>query len=448
MLNDTPVAHNRWDTLDVSSPARPTVSVVVAHHRQPSQLALTLAAVGAQTLPPVQVVVADDGSDSPPSVPATVAGVPVTLVTQEHRGFRAAAVRNLGASRATGEVLVFLDADTVPTPGFLAGVTARVGRCRDVVAVGRRLHADLSALAPGDDPLSAPRLDDPAWLSDGYRDSADLLRADGRSFRYVISAVLACRRALFVELGGFDERCVGHGGEDWDLGYRAWNAGAVLIHEPAAVAVHDGAHWAVDHPDRADLDGQALRLATLIPEPSTRGAPLPGSVADVLVDVEAATSAPSSAVDPGGVVRIVHSVLRQTHHDLAVRLATGVPLGEQVAALYAHVLHAAPWSTDQRARARARLTVRAPLPPAALARAMDLVVGRDVGRVVLRSAGVEVAELVSTRAAARARRWIDRLDPAEVVDGQFGWVVIDVGPGPPPAADLGGFFAGPWSTPP
>jgi hypothetical protein len=106
--------------------------------------------------------------------------------------------------------------------------------------------------------------------------SRDLLDADGRSFRYLISAVMACRRTLFDDLDGFDERFVGYGGEDWDLAYRAWNAGAVLVHEREALAWHDGPDWSGR--DGGAKDRESARLAALIPEPFTRGAPLPGAL--------------------------------------------------------------------------------------------------------------------------------------------------------------------------
>ena len=64
-----------------------------------------------------------------------------------------------------------------------------------------------------------------------------------------ISAVLACGRRLFEELGGFDPRFVGYGGEDWEFAFRAFNAGAVLVHEPRAVAWHDGPDQGARAPD-------------------------------------------------------------------------------------------------------------------------------------------------------------------------------------------------------
>jgi GT2 family glycosyltransferase len=279
---DRPVPGNRWDRLDAWPATDPAVSVVIVHYEQPQQLARTYWALSRQTLAPLEVIVVDDGSQVAPTVPP--GGPPTQILTQPNLGFRAAAARNLGASRCRGDVIVFLDADTSPEPDCLRYLTRRVAQCRDVVAVGRRRHADFTGLPIDVEPLDAPRLTDPAWLRDGYGGSRDLLDADGRSFRYIISAVLACGRRLYEELAGFDERFIGYGGEDWDFAYRAWNAGAVFVHEAKAVAWHDGPEWA-GRDDRFGHDNQTLRLAALIPEPMTRGAPLPHALPDLLVDV-------------------------------------------------------------------------------------------------------------------------------------------------------------------
>ncbi|GAA1881877.1 hypothetical protein GCM10009836_73900 [Pseudonocardia ailaonensis] len=402
MLTDRPVPHNRWDLLDGVPVPTPQVSVVVCHYEQPAQLARTLHALGRQTLPPHEIVVADDGSRRPPE-PAPG----VRVVTQPDRGFRAAAARNLGARHTTGEVLVFLDADTVPEPGFLAALTRTVARCADVLAVGRRRHADLRDLPPGGDPATAPRLSEPGWLTEGYRATRDLLDADGRSFRYVISALMALRRSLFDDLGGFDERFVGYGGEDWDLGYRAWNAGAVLVHERAAVGWHDGPDWAGRAEDRARKDLESRRLAALVPEPITRGAAPPGPVPDVLVDLDADPSTPD-------VARTVQALLAQTHRDLRIRA-----LGE----LYPGTVQHEPWTPDQLRRARARLLVRSPLPARTVELMLREAVTHDLGEVRASGpAGEPVAILTTTRALGRGRRRATGLDPA------FGRAVVRVDP--------------------
>ena len=92
----------------------PTVDVVIPHYDDPAGLHRMLAAVARQTYPRelLRIIVADDGSPRAPEIDAAD-GPAVTVVKQEDLGFRAAAARNLGASAGAGEVLCFLDCDTV-----------------------------------------------------------------------------------------------------------------------------------------------------------------------------------------------------------------------------------------------------------------------------------------------------------------------------------------------
>lgn len=281
----------------------PQVAVVIPFYEQQGQLDLVLAALERQDLAPAEVVVADDGSAGAPHVGDRP--YPVRVVRQEDQGFRASAARHLGAGATTAPVLAFLDADTVPEPGYLAALAAVVGDGpRGTLAVGRRRHGDLGGwtahrlgewFAGG----AAPEpLGDPAWLADGYRATDDLRRADDRSYRYVISACLALPRELYCAAGGFDPGFVGYGGEDWDLAHRAWLAGADLRHVPDAVAWHDGPDLAGRaDPDalRATKDAETLALAHVLTDPLARGRGLvwryPHTVAVVAGPADAGTVA-------------------------------------------------------------------------------------------------------------------------------------------------------------
>ena len=222
----------------------------------------------------MQVVVADDGSPRPPTMPRWTRHPSPLIVRQPDLGFRAGAARNLGASVGDGDVLIFLDGDTVPALDFVRRLASWPARLPDALAVGLRHHVDLGGWEPsrltswlrGGGKVDAPRaLDDPTWLADGYRETRSLLDADDRSYRFVISAVLACSRRLFEELGGFDPRFVGYGGEDWELAFRAFNAGAVLVHEPLAVAWHDGPDQGARAPDPEAKAVERERLDELVP---------------------------------------------------------------------------------------------------------------------------------------------------------------------------------------
>ncbi|HVH22789.1 MAG TPA: glycosyltransferase, partial [Pseudonocardia sp.] len=274
------VPDNRWDLLADLPAEAPTVSVVVPYFEAQDQLDLVLTGLAAQTHPAsrIEVVVADDGSGTPPDLGA--AGPLAThLVRQPDRGFRAAAARNLGAYAASGDVLVFLDGDTVPEPVYVERLARLPGLAPDVLAVGRRRHAvftDWGADQVGrwlaGHSQGPTELTEPEWLRDGYAASRDLLDADERSYRYVISAVCALHRDLFVDLGGFSEEFTAYGGEDWELAHRAWTAGAVFAHLPSAVAWHDGPDWALRAArDPAAKNTETLALTRLLPDPVARG---------------------------------------------------------------------------------------------------------------------------------------------------------------------------------
>ncbi|WP_250646178.1 glycosyltransferase [Microbacterium tenebrionis] len=282
------VVGNRWDSLDGIHPdPLPAVSVIVAHYDQPGQLARTLRALAAQDYPQelLQVIVADDGSPGGLDVPDGV-----TLVRQEDRGFRLAAVRNLGVRASSGEVLCFLDADTAPEPGYVRALSRLPALLPEAVVVGRRRHADLSAVAP-DVPIveaaAGRELPEPEWLAEEYARSGDLLDSDDRSYRFMIGAVIACSRRMFDEVGGFDETFTSYGGEDWEWAHRMWQAGAVFAHIAGAVAWHDGPEWADRDGSGIDrANAQTLRLQSSIPVPGSSPRALWPGAADLVVQVQ------------------------------------------------------------------------------------------------------------------------------------------------------------------
>lgn len=291
-----PIVGNDWSVVPVVPPR--SVSVVVAHFDQQAELDRTLTALARQTHPRalLEVIVADDGSPAPPAVPADV-----RLVRQADEGFRLAAVRNLGARHATGDVVCFLDADTTPEPAYVARIAALPSAAPDVLAVGRRRHADLRGV-PAHVPIEqegpAHALPEPRWLADAYARSRDLLDADARSYRFAIGAVLACSRWLLDDVGGFDESFRTYGGEDWEWAARAWRRGAALAHVPDAIAWHDGPDWAGrDAEERVRRkDVEALRLVDAIGGPGTAPVALLSARADVVVVLERSPSIAAALV--------------------------------------------------------------------------------------------------------------------------------------------------------
>lgn len=240
--NHLPAADPRW----------PNVSVIIPYFENQSDLDALLTALEQQDYPgKVEVIVADDGSREAPRVPKSV-----TLVRQADRGFRAAAARNLGASKASGEILAFLDGDTIPRADYLREAVNVAARDSRAVVVGKRLHGGTQ----------------PAWLTEAYARTANLAAADDASWRFIISAVLTCSREFFEKIGGFDASMVGYGGEDWDFAWRAWNAGAIFRHAPSAIAEHEDPDWGardIAAPE-AEKNVETVALAHRISHPLAR----------------------------------------------------------------------------------------------------------------------------------------------------------------------------------
>ena len=112
------------------------VPCFVASGTQARLLDETLATVEAQTDPPLEILVVDDGS--PIDVAAVVARHPrARLLRQPNAG--PAVARNLGIRESRGGHLVFLDADDHLLPGALAaGLRAFADAPSSVMVVGRR----------------------------------------------------------------------------------------------------------------------------------------------------------------------------------------------------------------------------------------------------------------------------------------------------------------------
>jgi glycosyltransferase involved in cell wall biosynthesis len=216
------------------------ISLIVTTHDRADALDAVLRALSRQSEQNFEVVIADDGSGA--ETAALIEGwkarlgVPLRQVWQEHRGFRAAEIRNRGVAAAQGGYCIFLDGDCLPRPGFVAAhrrlaepgwfvagnrillsasLTDTVLRdglpaeCWSFATILRyRLRGDVNRLLPALPlPLGALR------------------KANARRWEGVRSCNLAVWRQDLERIDGFDADYVGWGKEDSDLAVRLLHAG-------------------------------------------------------------------------------------------------------------------------------------------------------------------------------------------------------------------------------
>lgn len=233
------------------SPSRSvTIAVVLPTYNRADRLDATLAGLARQTVTPDEVVVSDDGSDEDLGVVADRyrGQLPVTMVRRESEAFGAGQARNLGTASTHSDVIVFIDSDCIPDPNLLERHSWWHRRASAIVVVGNRYHVDGSSVTPA---LVADRFDDVRrgarripedgspddWRSLFYRRNRKLQIGDV-AFRAVVSSNMSVERELFDEVGGFPSGFHAWGGEDTELGWRLWNAGAFIAVDNEAVVYH------------------------------------------------------------------------------------------------------------------------------------------------------------------------------------------------------------------
>ena len=154
-----------------------------------------------------------------------------------------AAARNRAAEAASGDLLVFLDVDCIPSPGLVAAY-AEAAKIERGLFLGEVLY-----LPPGvTDPAALDRLGRvhparPPVPESGLRREPDAGQLWGLSFALPAEA--------WRVVGGMDEAYVGYGGEETDLAARLaesglptfWVAGARAYHQHHPVHVPPLQHF-------------------------------------------------------------------------------------------------------------------------------------------------------------------------------------------------------------
>lgn len=110
-----------------------TISVITPCYNGARYLADTLRSALAQTSPPAEIIVIDDGSTDDSATIAESFGPPIRVIRQANRGESVA--RNRGIAEARGTHVLFLDADDLLGPEALERLTAAVAGRSDAVAI-------------------------------------------------------------------------------------------------------------------------------------------------------------------------------------------------------------------------------------------------------------------------------------------------------------------------
>jgi glycosyltransferase involved in cell wall biosynthesis len=213
----------------------PEISIIVCTRDRARVLPRALrAAAGQVTDFPFEILVVDNGSrDDTRAVVERLSAdmASVRYVHEPEAGLSRA--RNRGAADARAPLLVYLDDDAEPVPGWLAAV--------------RAAFRETPAAIVGGPILARFEVPPPPWLTEhlsllSCQDLGSERRLVDRP-PYVFGANLAVRRDDLVRLGGFDVSLDRLGkkllqDEDTDLCERVLAGGRTIVYEPRAGVLH------------------------------------------------------------------------------------------------------------------------------------------------------------------------------------------------------------------
>lgn len=210
--------------------SKPLCSVLIATFNRAEALAVTLQDLGRQSSPPDEILVVDQSTDD---------GGEAEKITRNHAGstlryFRqhapnAQKARNLAIKEARGEVLLFVDDDMRLPQGFVAAHLENY-RDPDIDGVAGQV------LKPGQKPTlvlaGVCRKSKHGWLRFPLHYARRTACVNWPTCNGSV------KRAVALSVGGFDEQFTRTLYDDTDFSHRMFRAGARIVFDPGATAIH------------------------------------------------------------------------------------------------------------------------------------------------------------------------------------------------------------------
>jgi len=220
---------------------RPTLSVLIVAWNSRAELARTLPALVPELDADDELIVVDNhSSDGTAELVASLA--PAARIVRSERNIGFAGGCNAGGAVASGDLLVILNPDAAPLPGF--------GEAIRRPWTEERGWAAWQALVADEDATRINSAGNPVhftgivWAG-GHGEPIDAAPAAGE-VPALSGACLAIPRVTWLELGGFPERFFLYH-EDVDLSLRLRLRGGRLGIEPTAVVDHEYEFGAREH---------------------------------------------------------------------------------------------------------------------------------------------------------------------------------------------------------
>jgi len=213
-----------------------TTEIIIVNWNNRRETLECLAAVEAQLTPGATITLVDNGSTDGSATAVASKHPDVKLFAlPENRGFTGGLAAALAGS--TADLVIFLNNDAVPEPGWLAAfVEAMDAAPEDVLSIGGRI---VDPTGTKIDFIGGMMTFDGHAFQNGFRYPVGS-RPEPRSGDEIFFACggnMISRRAAMMEIGAFDDDFFAYL-EDVDFGWRSWISGYRVLFEPRACVRH------------------------------------------------------------------------------------------------------------------------------------------------------------------------------------------------------------------
>lgn len=207
---------------------KPRFSVVIPTYSAAVLLMKCIRSLCDQTRPhdAFEIIVVNDGGkrDIGREIELLDCQIPLTYVYQENKG--PASARNTGIKKAKGEIILFLDDDSLPTSNWLQATCDAWNQYPDFDGIGGYVKKDIS-----DSLCCQTNTDFFNWY----------LRASSHKKDTVFLATCNAgyKKEALINIGNFDEGFKGASGEDRDLNIKILRNGGKLMLDDKILVYHD-----------------------------------------------------------------------------------------------------------------------------------------------------------------------------------------------------------------
>ena len=208
----------------------PYITIIIPTYNRKDNLKNALNSLTHQTYTNFEVIICDDGStDGTEELKNIFDNLDINYIKEKNEVFRVSHARNTGIKNARGELLLFLDSDTVVPPDFLQ-IHADTHRCEGKYVVNsyvwrmKDFHETDLGMLP-EEYIKLHR----DWLFPDSRERFGFFtKEETDSLLFLDANALSIKKRDIEEVGFFDEEFIGSGNEDTDLGCRLESMGYKL----------------------------------------------------------------------------------------------------------------------------------------------------------------------------------------------------------------------------